>query len=77
MENGRQARVRFQNNNGKEGFAVELLQEDGIWGLDTWYPCVERKDHGDGRTDYLHWTILRKLSELQDLGYTVSILQSA
>ena len=67
------AQLRYhKQEDGREGYAINIFS-DGEWGLDTWFPLVERKDHGNGETDYVHWGILRKLSELQNLGYDIDL----
>lgn len=65
------ARVKYNlNYNGREGYAVEINTE-GEWGLDSFYPTVARK--GDTEPNYVHWSILRKLNEIQKLGYDLTI----
>lgn len=67
------AQLRYQKQeDGREGYAINIFS-DGEWGLDTWFPLVERKDHGNGETDYVHWHILLKLRQLQDLGYEIDL----
>ena len=48
-----------------EGYAIELKHKDS-WELSSYYPVT--------RENYIHDSILVKLSELQKLGYNVSIL---
>lgn len=65
------ARVIYKEVNNQEGFAIELLNGDD-WELYAWYPCAERKNANPGEGfDYLHWTVLKRLGELQDLGYEI------
>lgn len=67
------AQLRYlKKEDGREGYAINILS-GGEWGLDTWYPLVERKEHSNGEADYVHWGILRKLSELQELGYEIDM----
>lgn len=73
MAKAKKAQLRYhKKENGQEGYAINILS-DGEWVLETWYPLVERKEHGDGETDYVHWGILLKLSNLQQLGYEIDL----
>lgn len=56
------ARVIYKEMNDREGFAIELLSGDD-WELCNWYPVED--------FNYLHWTILRELRGLQNLGYEI------
>lgn len=68
------AQLRYhKQEDGREGYAINIYT-DGEWGLDTWYPLVERKDRNDGEPDYVHWSILRKLAELQAWGYEIDLM---
>jgi len=67
------AQLRYlKREDGREGYAINIY-DNGEWVLDSWYPLVERKDHGNGESDYVHWSILCKLSELQNLGYDIDL----
>ena len=67
------AQLRYhKQEDGREGYAINIFV-DGDWITGTWFPLVERKEHGNGETDYVHWGILRKLSELQNLGYDIDL----
>lgn len=67
------AQLRYhKQEDGREGYAINILS-DGEWGLDSWYPLVERKEHGNGEADYVHWGILCRLAELQELGYEIDL----
>lgn len=70
----KKARVRFQKSaNGREGYAIEIFSE-GEWGLETWFPLVARAGAEDTReTDFIHYTFLCKLSELQRYGYEIDL----
>ena len=74
-KNKKQARVYYQERDGREGYAIEIRVGTGNWSLESWFPCVERKDSSDGGTDYLHWSILAKFSTLQNLGYELDFLR--
>ena len=70
MKKERKARVIYRDGD-KEGYAVEILTEDG-WGLDTFFPLVRREGaNEDEEKNFVHFRILNKLRELKDLSYTV------
>lgn len=77
MSKKRRAWVKFEKQNEREGFAIYITTHNGDWGLDSWFPCVAKvgadKVGAEDETDYVHWTILRKLSHLQNLGYDLEI----
>lgn len=65
------AQLRYhKKEDGREGYAVNILS-DGEWGLDSWYPLVERNFNGEA--DYVHWSILRKLADMQEMGYEIDL----
>ena len=65
------ARVRYEKReDGREGYKVEIYSE-GEWGLDTFFPLVAKAGAED--TDFIHWTFVRKLSELQAFGYDIDL----
>lgn len=68
------ARLRYhKHEDGREGYAIEIRSNSNDdWGLDTWYPLVP-KDGGNGETDFIHWSILSKLGDLQRLGYVIDL----
>lgn len=65
----KRAWVKYMEQDGREGFAI-MVNVNGDWGLDSWFPCVA-KEGGNGDTDYIHWTFLRKLEHIQNLGYSI------
>ena len=67
------AQLRYhKQEDGREGYAINILS-DGEFVTDCWYPLVERKEHGNGETDYVHWTILDKLARLYEQGYEIDL----
>lgn len=67
----KKARVRYVNDDN-EGYAIEILS-DGEWGLDTFYPLTKRIDAGaDEEKNFVHFSIINKISELYKLGYKTS-----
>lgn len=72
------ARIRYYRNyNGREGFAVEICTERNTfddWGLDSFYPLVRREKANEyEERNFLHFGIINKITQLIDLGYTVSL----
>ena len=72
MASKMKARVRYVVQDGREGYAIES-KVDGEWGLDSWFPLVKKE--GVAETDFVHWTLLHRLSEVQKMGYDIQILQ--
>lgn len=71
------AQLRFHKmEDGREGYAINILTDNG-WGMDSWFPLVAKigadKVGAENETDYVHWTILRKLAYMQDLGYEIDL----
>lgn len=69
------ARVKYQKNyNGREGYTVEI-NVDGEWGLDSFYPLVKREGaNEDEERNFVHYGIINKIAELNNLGYTVTFM---
>lgn len=72
------AQLRYlKQEDGREGYAINILGTDGKWGLDSWFPLVAKIGADavgkEGETDYVHWTILRKLAHLQNTGYEIDL----
>lgn len=67
------ANITYRNNyNGKEGYTVEVKGSDGEWGLDSFYPLVRRENHNDDEEkNFVHFSIINKIHELQELGYKI------
>ena len=70
-----EARIKYETNfNGKEGYAIETFLDDE-WGLCSFFPLVKKQ--GAEETDennFIHFSILNKISELQQLGYNISFM---
>ena len=72
MKNKKKAQLRyFKQQDGREGYAINILV-DGEWIQESWFRLYPRKD-GD-ETDYVHWEILSRLSNLQNLGYEIDLM---
>ena len=70
----RKARVKYEEQNGREGFAIYITAGKD-WNLDTWFPCVAKigadKVGAENETDYIHWRFIEKLAHIQNLGYSI------
>ena len=66
------AQVRYQEMDGAEGYAINVTS-GGDWELDKWFPLV-KKEGGPDCGDYLHYTFLFKLAELQEQGYDIDLI---
>ena len=65
----RKARIVYNPN--EDSFEVQINVGDG-WGLETGYHCVAREKGGP--TNFISWTILDKLAQLQSLGYKIDLI---
>lgn len=71
------ARVRYcKDYNGQEGYAVEICTERQTfddWDLESFFPLVRREgaDQDEDR-NFVHFGLISKISQLNDLGYTVT-----
>ena len=71
MKNEKLARIRYIKNEEREGYLVELL-DDNEWGLNSFYPLVRRENAiEEEEKDFVHFGILNKINELQQLNYSV------
>ena len=64
----KKARVHY--NEKFDAFDIEIMTEDG-WELASEYSCHKSTLHPDGGANYIHFGILRKIADLQHMGYTV------
>ena len=68
------ARVKYtENYNDREGYLVEINTGDG-WGLDTFFPLVASARFPMGDANYVHFSLINKIAQLNDLGYRVTFL---
>lgn len=70
------ARVKYYDDyKGKEGYAIEICtRQSDDWGLDSFYPLVRREGASDeDGKNFIHFSIINKLAQLQELGYNISI----
>ena len=72
------AQLRYhKKEDGREGYAINILRQDGEWAMDSWFPLVAKigadKVGAENETDYVHWSILRKLAYMQDCGYDIDL----
>lgn len=64
------AQLRYSRKEaGREGYTLNI-QSDGEWTMDSFFPLFAR-ENGDGEADFVHWSLLRKLHDLQELGYDI------
>lgn len=67
------AQIRYhKREDGREGYAINILGHDGEWGMDSWFPLVEI-DKVRSEADFVHWSILKKLADLQYMGYEIDL----
>lgn len=69
------ARIEYcPSYNDKEGYIVEIYV-NGEWSFDSFFPLVRReKATTSENCDFVHYSILNKIRDLQELGYTISII---
>ena len=73
MKDKKKAQLRyFKQQDGREGYAINILIDDE-WMQESWFPLLPR-ENGNGEPDYVHWSILNKLSHLQNLGYEIDLM---
>lgn len=63
----KKARLTYDKKN--EGYNLEILCNDGEWGLDSFHPMIAKNQ--DGEKTHVSWYILCKIAELQALGYII------
>lgn len=64
----KKARVTY--NVSEDAFVIEINTGEG-WVFESSYRCVAREG-GDGVTSFISWTILDKLAQLRQYGYTIT-----
>lgn len=67
----KKARVRFEEREGQEGYKIEINTGDG-WCFESWFPLVRKE--GGKATDFIHWSILAKLGQMQAQGYKLDLM---
>lgn len=65
------ARVVYVDNDKTEGYAIEILVNNK-WELHAYYPFLVA-ENDNVISDYLHYSIIRNLGELQLMGYKVDL----
>ena len=71
MKNEKIARIRYIKNEEREGYLVELL-DDNEWGLNSFYPLTRRENATEEEEkDFIHFGILNTINELQQLNYRI------
>jgi len=70
------ARIMYQKETDteREGYNVEIWDNESGWGLDTFYPLVRREyAKEDEERNFVHFGIINKIRELKEYGYNVII----
>ncbi len=71
MKNEKIARIRYIKNEEREGYLIELLDENE-WGLNSFYPLTRRENATEEEDkDFVHFGILSTINELQKLNYSI------
>ena len=71
MKKEKIARIRYIKNEEREGYLVELL-DDNEWGLNSFYPLVRRENaREEEEKDFVHFGILSTINELQKLNFRI------
>lgn len=65
----KKARVIYNENTDQ--FEVQYNAGDG-WETETAYNCVASNKKPMGDANFISWTILRELANLENLGYKIS-----
>ena len=63
-------KARFHYNEKEDMFELQINTGDG-WGFCTGYRCFAIAERPDGEKNFISWTVLEKLKELQNLGYEI------
>lgn len=71
----KKARIRYINDDKREGYAVEILSQEKFnfeWGLDSFYPLVRREgcDENEER-NFVHFSLINKIGDLNRMGYKI------
>ena len=66
------ARVQYEiRENKREGYSIQIKLKSGEWGEYIFFPMIARE--GTDEKAFVHWSILKKLAELQGIGYKVEL----
>lgn len=65
-------RARIIYNEEFDSFDIEILTNNS-WGLESRYNCVASDKNPN--PNYIHFGILRKISDLSYMGYKVEVLE--
>ena len=60
-----------KRENGSEGYSVQILLQSGEWAEDSFFPLIPRE--GSTEKNFVHWSILKKIAELHNIGYAVEL----
>ena len=71
MKKEKIARIRYIKNEEREGYLIELLDENE-WGLNSFYPLTRRENaREEEEKDFVHFGILSTINELQKLNFKI------
>ena len=77
MSKRKRARLVYHQSYGKtnkEGYSIEIWNGER-WGLDTFFPLLRRENADeDEENNFVHFSVLTKLHELDLQGYEITIL---
>ena len=77
----KRARLKYcenykMGNAEREGVVIEIDTDGSGWGFSSFFPLVAKDGASEigkqDERDYIHWTILRKINELLQLGYNIT-----
>lgn len=64
----RKAKITY--NPETDSYEIHINVGDG-WGFDCSFRCVEKKDSKTESKDFIHFSFVSKMAELQHQGYTI------
>ena len=72
MKQKMKARLKYNKNwNGKEGYVFEIDTDGNGWEFESFVPLVSKD--GQSEANFVHFSIINKLAQLQAWGYEVTI----
>ena len=64
--------ARIIYNEKEDTFDVEIETKEG-WEIEKRFLCVVAEERPSIHADFIHFSVLRKIKDLQDMGYKVKI----
>lgn len=65
-------KARIIYNEEHDAFDVEIQTKEG-WNLEKRFQCVEAEKTPRANANFIHFSVLRKIRDLQYMGYEVKI----